>query len=277
MPRTTRQHSTTGSITDRSSSKQARRERAVEARPRSGARGRVRVEARARYRACVPAAPGGTIPPRRHDHVHGHRRRQRLAIDRVRQRPTQLEVRRDRVGVVEREVAGPRGRARGSRPAPRPASGRPAAGCTAPRSCRARRARTARAASVTESERTRAGRRCPDRAGVLGDGARARARRRSAFGDAERAAHDLPSGSVHASPSRSIACRGCGPPSGRFITLMKYGAGATSRNSTVRSSSARTPIAVRVVVAAAGSSPGRSPARSRSRPRSRARRGSARA
>ena len=49
------------------------------------------------------------------------------------------------------------------------------------------------------------------------------------------------------SPAASIAWRGCGPPSGRFITLMKYGAGAASRNSTVRSSSARTPIARRVV------------------------------
>ena len=52
------------------------------------------------------------------------------------------------------------------------------------------------------------------------------------LGDRERAAHHLFPDSVHASPSRSIACRGCGPPSGRFITLMKYGAGATSRNST---------------------------------------------
>ena len=48
-----------------------------------------------------------------------------------------------------------------------------------------------------------------------------------------------PARSSRASP---IACRGCGPPSGRFMTLMKYGAGATSRNSTVRSSSARTPM-----------------------------------
>ena len=50
--------------------------------------------------------------------------------------------------------------------------------------------------------------------------------------------------SVHPSPIASIACRGCGPPSGRFITLMKYGAGAARRNSTVRSSSARTPTPV---------------------------------
>ena len=76
---------------------------------------------------------------------------------------------------------------------------------------------------------------------------------------------------VHASPSRSIAWRGCGPPSGRFITLRKYGAGAARRNSTVRSSSARTPTLDASFAdpgCGRGSSPGRSRARSRSPPTS---------
>ncbi len=80
---------------------------------------------------------------------------------------------------------------------------------------------------------------------------------------------------ARASRSRAAAA---GPPSGRFITLMKYGAGAASRNSTVRSSSARTPIFDwSVGLARRGSAPARARARSRSRPTSRARADSARA
>jgi hypothetical protein len=60
---------------------------------------------------------------------------------------------------------------------------------------------------------------------------------------AERAADDLALGIRPVVPVALDRVLWKGPESGRLTTLMKYGAGATSLNSTVRSSSARTPIA----------------------------------
>ena len=168
-----------------------------------------------------------------------------------------------------------RGRTRGS-PTTRPvrgsrrrrvrARGRRAAACSAPSPGRARRARTVPMASGISHGRTRPARRCPRAAAIL----------RAALEHQRVVAARDESGTAPLTTWRSgvrprvdrrasIACRGCGPPSGRFITLMKYGAGATSRNSIVRSSSARTPIRVGVVVAAQVVVLRRSRARSRSR------------
>ena len=225
-----------------------------------------------------PCSAGGTTPPVATTRFAGTRARERVAIDRVRERAPEVEVRRarDPRGRTPRypdHAAGPSARRVAAR---RHQVGEPRR-VAHRRRCRAR-PRSYRLDRVGDrrADELDARRRCRRERAMLGRRASARAGRPSARRSGTRRSRPASGRSTRPRPPRSRAAAAARRP-GRFITLMKYGAGATSRNSTVRSSSARTPmrsassLLPQVVVLR------RSPARSRSRPTSPARRGRARA
>ena len=246
----------------------------VDARPAQVLARDVRIEPQRRCRACAPGARAARCPPVATTMFTGIAAASRVAVDGVRERPTQLEVGRRRVVVVEREVARPAGR-------PERASGdlrghevreawRVSHGDHVQLIVRVRLERLARPASA----RTR---RAPTFPGGRPRSRRCRSstsRSSRALGDAERTAHHLAPG-----------LRPLGAVALDRVPRLRPAVGAVHHAHEVRRRRDQ-PELDRAVVqrphadrgprrrCARGSSPGRSPARSRSPPRTRATPGS---